>query len=78
MQDIIADAIENRWVIQFIYEGQLRIVEPFVLGLHKDTGNLVLRSYRVGGYSKSKKSPPWRLFKIAPVSYTHLTLPTKA
>ena len=57
MKKLITNAIQNRLVIQFIYEGQLRIVEPFVLGRHKDSGNIVLRSYRVGGYSKIHNYP---------------------
>lgn len=62
MEKIICEAIQNRLVIKFIYDGETRVVEPFALGYHKDTGNLVLRSYRVGGYSKSANEPPWRLF----------------
>jgi hypothetical protein len=61
---IICQAIKERIVIQFSYEGQPRIVEPFTLGYHKDTGNLVLSAYRVGGFSKSQNDPPWRLYIV--------------
>lgn len=61
---MICEAILNRLVIKFIYDGETRIVETFALGYHKDTGNLVLRSYQVGGYSKNANEPPWRLFDM--------------
>ncbi len=64
ISEIICQAIKERIVIQFSYEGQLRIVEPFTLGYHKDTGNLVLSAYRVGGFSKSQNDPPWRLYIV--------------
>jgi hypothetical protein len=64
IREIICQAIKERIVIQFLYEGQPRIVEPFTLGYHKDTGNLVLSAYRVGGFSKSQSDTPWRLYII--------------
>lgn len=73
MKDIICKAIKDRVVIQFVYDGEIRVVEPFVLGYHKDTGNLVLRSYRVGGYSKSNQEPPWRLFDTTKISNLEVT-----
>ena len=72
-KDEICSAINNRNVIRFTYEGEIRIVEPFVLGYHKDTSNLVLRSYRVGGYSKSEKEPPWRLFDVSKMTNFSIT-----
>lgn len=73
IEEIICSAIKNRLVIRFQYDGEIRIVEPFVLGYHKDTGNLVLRSYRVGGYSKSDREPPWRLFDTSNISELEVT-----
>lgn len=73
MKEIICDAINKRLVIQFYYDGELRIVEPFVLGYHKDTGNLVLRSFRVGGFSKSEREPFWRLFDTSLIQNLQVT-----
>jgi len=64
MQAIICQAIKERKVLQFSYEGNIRIVEPFTLGNHKDTGNLVLSAFRIGGYSKSANEPQWRLYIV--------------
>lgn len=73
MNDLICQAIRDRIVIQFNYDGQLRIVEPFTLGYHKDTDNLVLSAYRVGGYSKSDSEPPWRLYIVQDIRGLSLT-----
>jgi len=73
MKDLICKAIASRLVIEFIYENEIRIVEPFVLGYHKDTGNLILRSFRVGGYSKSEREPYWRLFDISKIKDLKIT-----
>ncbi|NLD48279.1 MAG: WYL domain-containing protein [Clostridiaceae bacterium] len=72
-EEIICNAIKNRFVIQFNYEGHQRLIEPFTLGYHKDTGNLVLSGYRVGGYTKSHSEPPWRLFKVNQMSGIGIT-----
>lgn len=63
----IIESIKNRKVIQFLYDGRLRVIEPFTLGYHKDTGKLSLSGYRVGGYSKSRKDPPWRLYTVSKI-----------
>ncbi len=60
----LCQAIASRSVITFMYKGQPRIVEPFTLGRHKDTGNLVLRAFWIGGYSESQKTPHWRLYTV--------------
>lgn len=72
-EEIICQAITDRIVIQFSYDGQTRIVEPFTLGYHKDTGNLVLSAYRVGGFSKSHSDPPWRLYIVGDINNLSLT-----
>ena len=63
-QNLICNAIKERFVIQFDYNGHLRIVEPFTLGVLKRTENIALSAYRVGGYSESENSPPWRLYTL--------------
>jgi len=73
MKELICTAIKNRKVIQFTYENQIRIVEPFVIGNHRDTNNLVMRSYRAGGYSKSEREPNWRLFDVSLISNLSIT-----
>ena len=67
-QDLICNAIKDRNVIQFYYDGHLRIVEPFTLGILKTTRNTSLSAFRVGGYSESENSPPWRLYTLNKIS----------
>ncbi|AEM78240.1 hypothetical protein [Thermoanaerobacter wiegelii] len=59
----ICSAIKNREVIQFYYEGGIRIVEPFCYG-ESTKGNLVLRGYQVDGYSSSGNPIGWKLFIV--------------
>lgn len=72
-KDLICKAIKERIVIQFSYDGHTRIVEPFLLGYLSDTDNFVLSAYRVGGYSRTRSSPPWRTFIVAEMSSITLT-----
>lgn len=58
----ICKAIKNREIIQFYYDGGIRIVEPFCYG-ENSKGNLVLSGYQIGGYSSSGDPVGWRLFR---------------
>jgi hypothetical protein len=62
MNKQIYAAIKERQLIWFYYEELQRIVRPYAYGIHKDTGNEVLRAYQVGGYSSSGNIPGWRLY----------------
>ena len=59
--DLIS-AIDNNEVVQIRYEGNYtnargwRTIEPFVLGNHADTGNMVLRAWQQAGDSDSMYS----------------------
>lgn len=68
MRASICSAINGKQIIQFYYNGGSRLVEPFCLGVHKDTGNEVLRGYQVGGYSESGEPVGWKLFRVAEIS----------
>lgn len=62
MQQSIIDAIGNQNVINFYYEGELRIVEPHCYGM-TTAGNEGLRAYQTGGYSSSGKFG-WRMYDL--------------
>ena len=68
MRTNICSAISAKQVIQFYYNGGTRLVEPFCYGVHRDTGNEVLRSYQVGGHSESGEPVGWKLFRVAEIS----------
>lgn len=61
--EIICEAIRKRQLIEFHYEGHLRIVEPQILGKNK-TGNMILSAWQVGGHPQSDSKKPWRDYKI--------------
>jgi hypothetical protein len=62
MNQEIIDAIENQNVVEFYYEGDLRIVEPHCYG-KTSAGNEGLRAYQVGGYSSSGKMG-WKMYDL--------------
>ena len=66
MQHVVAvltAAIQNRRVIQIVYEPGPRIIEPHALGRSTD-GNVLLRAYQVEGASSSGEHEHWKLFRI--------------
>jgi predicted DNA-binding transcriptional regulator YafY len=76
--DDIQKSIGSRNVVTIYYDGDedsgatgkgYRIIEPVCLGIHKNTGNMVLCAWEREGrsYSRDKKNNPipgWRLFRI--------------
>jgi predicted DNA-binding transcriptional regulator YafY len=71
-KDIIA-AIQSKKVLSFSYGAGKRDVEPFCYGVHKSSGNEVLRGYQTGGFSESGNGTGWRLFKVAEISRLSIT-----
>ena len=66
MNQTICDAIHNRCVLKFTYDGLPRIVEPHAYGLSR-TLKEVIRCYQTGGTSHSGKVPCWRLMEVAQI-----------
>ncbi|WP_298303756.1 hypothetical protein [Flavobacterium sp.] len=60
MNQTIIEAIETQNLIEFYYEGELRVVQPYCYGVSK-AGNDVLRAFQVDGYSSSNKMW-WRMY----------------
>lgn len=59
----ICEAIQNKSIVEFNYDGFHRTVEPHCHGLTLK-GNSALRAYQTGGGSKSGSVPSWRMFKL--------------
>jgi hypothetical protein len=72
MNQQICDAIHNRCILRFTYDGLFRIVEPHAYGLSL-TGNEVIRCYQTGGTSHSGKLPAWRLMEVAKIMFLAVT-----
>ena len=54
-------AILDHRVVEFIYQGYRRTVEPYLLGLH-EAGEPILLGYQTAGGSQSGEVPGWRTF----------------
>jgi hypothetical protein len=65
--DLLISAIKCRKVLQFSYEGYLRVVEPQTYGMSY-TGKYVLRGYQTGGDTHSGQSRIAKLFDLAKIS----------
>lgn len=62
MENTTCRAINERQVVQFYYEGELRIVEPHCHGI-TTAGNQGLRAYQTDGYSSSGKMG-WKMYDL--------------
>lgn len=66
MKAKIINAIENKKIIEFIYDGKIRTVEPYSFGKSLRE-NEVIRAYQIGGFS-STGSMGWKLYDISKIS----------
>lgn len=73
MEKRICDSIRDRKIIEFSYEGGIRVVEPHCYGLQRETGREVLLGYQTGGYTRSGGVPDWRVYDISKVSDLRIT-----
>jgi hypothetical protein len=73
MKRNICSAINSRKVVSFYYRGGVRFVEPYCYGLHKSSGNEVLRGYQVGGFSEFGEPFGWKLYPVNEISKLVIT-----
>lgn len=59
----IYNAVVNKNILEFTYDGHFRQVEPHTYGVSKKN-NDILSAYQVSGGSKDGKVPDWKLFKL--------------
>jgi len=61
----ICDAIRDGEIIEFEYDGMVKIVEPFRYGTGSD-GQELLRGYVIGGFSEVLgQEYSWKLFNVS-------------
>jgi predicted DNA-binding transcriptional regulator YafY len=63
----ICKAIQKKAVIEFNYEGELRIVEPQCYGI-STAGKEVMRGFQTAGHSRSRRSVSEKLFELSKIS----------
>lgn len=62
-KQILCEAIRTRRLVSFLYDGMVRVVEPYLVG-ELSTGNIALSAWHVSGFSKSRNIPDWRLYTL--------------
>ncbi len=73
MKSKICSAIDSKKVISFYYRGGIRFVEPYCYGLHKSTGDEVLRCYQVKGFSEFGEPFGWKFYPVNEISKLVIT-----
>lgn len=63
MKNTIIEAIENRNILEFDYDGCHRKVEPHTLGV-STRDNEILSAFQIGGQSNTIDIPDWGLFSL--------------
>lgn len=66
MKQTIIEAIDNRNLLEFQYDGHYRLVEPHTCGV-SSKGNDTLSAYQVGGTSDKGIVPDWKQFTISKI-----------
>jgi len=67
--EVLARAIRRRSVVSFTYDGAEQVImEPIVLGVHKETGKHVLRCYKSFPPMISDKKENWHLCELDKIS----------
>lgn len=67
--ETIAHAIDNRCKLVFHYNGQRRLVDPYVLGELGIKRIKTLHAYQFGGGSSSGGIPEWRNFHVPKIEH---------
>ncbi len=66
MDRLLHDAIANRHLIEFDYQGFHRLAEPHVYGIKSGKAQLLI--YQIGGGSRSGGIPEWRRVELSQVT----------
>lgn len=69
---ICKKAIQQAANISTVYGYHQRILEPFLIGNHRSSGNKVLVAWHVYGFSYSQNKPQWRLYRLDKMTETKI------
>ena len=64
MTEAVLNAIKEKRLLSFTYQGQRRVVEPHIYGRNA-AGNDILTAWFVQGYSESLSVPGWRSYLVS-------------
>lgn len=68
LREKICSAIRDRRIIEFSYKWRSRVVEPYLVGVHHEEQELMVRSFQIEGESESGGIPDWRTFRLRKIS----------
>ena len=71
IQHILCEAIKTKSLVQFLYDGTIRKVEPHMVA-HTQDDNIALSGWYIAGYSESHGGHGWRTYLLSEIS--HLTI----
>ncbi len=72
MSPTITQAIKQHRVLAVVYDGDKRMVEPYVYGINS-AGNEALSCYQIAGISSSGKPEGWKMLLISKVGTVMMT-----
>jgi hypothetical protein len=65
MNTAICTAINNKYIIEFYYDGGFRTIEPHCHGYTQYSE--VLRGFQTSGFSQSGETSGWKLFDVSKI-----------
>ena len=75
MKEGIEQAIRSRKIVQFLYDGKLRVVESHMLA-DNDAGHLSLSGRFLRGFTNPGEAPGWREYIVSGISSFTLLMET--
>ena len=70
--EMLVYATLNHRVVDLVYHGFRRSVEPYMVGIHQ-AGEAILLAYQTAGFSHSGDVPGWRTFILAEIGEVVVT-----
>jgi len=65
--EILVHAVQNHRVVDLVYHGFRRSVEPYMVGIHQ-AGEAILLGYQIAGFSQRGDVPGWRTFILSEIT----------
>jgi predicted DNA-binding transcriptional regulator YafY len=72
-EELLCRAIDEQKVVTFNYNWRYREIEPYLVGIHEDEDEPMVRCFQTDGESVSGGLPDWRLFRLRRMSNLEIT-----
>ena len=71
--ELLSKAIRRRSMVSFVYREEQLVVEPIVLGVHKETGKVMLRCYKSFPVHITDSKDNWLLCDLDEIANIKIT-----